>query len=122
MPFEVKSFPVKYLILPLMLITALPAIQGCATAAVPAVAYGVSKITAPAPAAAQPAAPQHTYPEYLTEMERINLEREKSGLSPRPIMTQEEWAAAEAGHPAAASASPPAAPAAPACDKTAETK
>ena len=47
MPFEIKAFPVKYLLF-LLAATALPAVQGCAAAAVPAVAYGVSKLTAPA--------------------------------------------------------------------------
>jgi hypothetical protein len=38
-------------------------------------------------------------------MERINLDREKSGLKPNPIMTQEEWISAQtAGRPAIAPA------------------
>ena len=125
MPLEVKSLPTRYLLLFLIAITALPAVQGCAAAAVPAVAYGVSKITAPASATAQPAQPaaHRTYPEYLTEMERINMEREKSGLSPRPIMSQEEWVTAEAaGRPAPAPPPAPTAPAAPSCQKAPETK
>ncbi len=56
-------------------------------------------------------------------MERINMEREKSGLSPRPIMTQNEWIAAEAaGRPAPAASPPPTAPAGPSCEKAPETK
>ncbi len=126
MPFEIKSFPVKYLLF-LLAATALPAVQGCAMAAPAAITYGVNKITAPAAATPQPAQPaaQRTYPEYLTEMERINMEREKAGLQRRPIMSQEEWVAAEAaGRPAATPAPPPApiAPAAPSCEKSAETK
>lgn len=31
------------------------------------------------------------YLDYRTESERINLEREKSGLTPHPIMSYEEW-------------------------------
>ena len=31
------------------------------------------------------------YLDYLTEIERINTEREKSGLAPRPILSYEEW-------------------------------
>jgi hypothetical protein len=86
------------------------------------VAYGVSKLSAPKTEAAQPAPQaQRTYPEYLTEMERINLEREKAGLSPRPIMTQEEWVCAQAaGRPPQAPA--PAAPATEATEKTSENK
>ena len=113
MTLEVKSFPPRYLTL--LFITAFWAVQGCATAAV---AYGVSKLSAPKTEAAQPAPQaQRTYPEYLTEMERINLEREKAGLSPRPIMTQEEWVCAQAaGRPPQAPA--PAAPATEATEKT----
>jgi hypothetical protein len=131
-PLEVKSFFAKYLNLLLIAIIALWTLQGCTLAAPAAINYGVSKITEPKTAAAQPApaAPsQRTYPEYLTEMERINLEREKAGLSPRPILTQEEWVSAQAaGRPAAAPtvvpapAPSPAAPAAPPAEKAAETK
>ena len=130
MPLAIKSFPVKYLLF-LLAATALPAVQGCAMAAPAAITYGVNKITAPAAATPQPAQPaaqaatQRTYPEYLTEMERINMEREKAGLQRRPIMSQEEWVSAEAaGRPAATPAPPPApiAPAAPSGEKAAETK
>ncbi|MCX8157591.1 MAG: hypothetical protein N3J91_14285 [Verrucomicrobiae bacterium] len=31
------------------------------------------------------------YLDYRTEAERINMEREKNGLPPRPILTYEEW-------------------------------
>ena len=94
-------------------------------AAPAAITYGVSKLTTPATPTAQPAQPaqpaaRRTYPEYLTEMERINMEREKSGLSPRPIMTQEEWVgAAAAGRPVPAPSPPPAAPS---CEKAPESK
>jgi len=33
---------------------------------------------------------QH-YSEYLTETQRINLEREKAGLAPEKMLTFEEW-------------------------------
>jgi hypothetical protein len=97
----------------LILFTAFLAVQGCTAAAI---AYGVQKMTAPKTEAAQPvprSTELRTYPEYLTEMERINLEREKAGLMPRPILTQEEWRAAHS--PGQAAPAPaPAAPAAPA--------
>jgi hypothetical protein len=107
-PLEVNSFCSRYL--NLFLIMALLSIQGCTTAAV---AYGVSKLTTPQTGPAQQA-PQsnelRTYPEYVTAMERINLEREKAGLERRPIMTQEEWVCAQkAGSPQAAPAPAPAA-------------
>lgn len=34
---------------------------------------------------------REAYTEYRNETERINLEREQSGLEPRPIMTFDEW-------------------------------
>jgi hypothetical protein len=105
-PLEVNSFCSRYL--NLFLIMALLSIQGCTTAAV---AYGVSKLTAPQTGPVQQA-PQsnelRTYPEYVTAMERINLEREKAGLERRPIMTQEEWVCAQkAGSTPSASTSAP---------------
>jgi len=134
-PLDVRSVSARHLILLLLAITAFLVVQGCTLAAPAAINYGVSKLTEPKTGAAQPApAPsQRTYPEYLTEMERINLEREKAGLSPRPIMTQEEWVAAQAASrpaaaptvaptPAPAPAPAPAAPAAEPAEKAAETK
>lgn len=40
-----------------------------------------------------------TYTQYCLEMEKINLEREKAGLTPRPILTQEEWLSGQAAGP-----------------------
>jgi 5-enolpyruvylshikimate-3-phosphate synthase len=31
------------------------------------------------------------YLDYRAEAERINMEREKSGLAPRPILSYEQW-------------------------------
>jgi len=104
--------------------TACLTVQGCTAAAMPAVAYGVGKIIEPKTGAAQPAPrEQRTYPQYLTEMERINLEREKAGLAPRPIMTQEEWVSAQAaGRPAATPAPVAPAPAPEPSPQAAESK
>ncbi len=108
MPLAVKTVPFQYL--SLFLFTAFLTVQGCTTAAV---AYGIGRLTAPKtePIQQVPRSTElRTYPEYVTEMERINLEREKAGLQPRPIMTQEEWTSAQAAsHPpvAPAQASPP---------------
>ena len=114
MPFEVKSFSNRYI--NLLLITAFLAVQGCALAAPAAITYGASKLGTPQTQAAQPA-PQptelRTYPEYVTAMERINMEREKAGLERRPIMTQEEWVCAQqAGSTATPAPTPASAPAA----------
>ena len=35
--------------------------------------------------------PKTAYASYITNMEKINLEREKANLKTRPIMTYEEW-------------------------------
>jgi hypothetical protein len=97
-------------------------------AAPAALTYGVSKLSTPKTETAQPAPPaaaQRTYPEYLTEMERINMEREKAGLQPRPIMTQEEWVSAQTASRPPSAPVPAPAPVAPAVtpsEKAAETK
>jgi len=119
LPFAERSFLACGI--PVLLIAALLVVQGCGAAAVACGAYGVSKIASPA-ATAQPAQPaaQRTYPEYLTEMERINTEREKAGLQPRPILTREEWVSAQAA--SSQTAPPPAAPAAEPSAKAAEIK
>jgi hypothetical protein len=116
-PLEVKSFSNKYI--NLLLITAFLAVQGCAMAAPAAITYGVEKLSTTKTQTTQPAQQStelRTYPEYVTAMERINMEREKAGLQRRPIMTQEEWVCAEkAGSTAApASAASPAPASAPA--------
>jgi hypothetical protein len=115
-----KPFPCWLLYLAML--TAFLAVQGCTAAAI---AYGVQKMTAPKTETAPPgprSTELRTYPEYLTEMERINLEREKAGLMPRPILSPEEWRATQSPErpapapEAMAPAAPPApiAPAAPA--------
>jgi hypothetical protein len=109
-PVEVKSLFNRYL--NLLLIMAFLSVQGCAMAAPAVLTYGVNKLSTPKTEPAQPA-PQatelRTYPEYVTAMERINLEREKAGLERRPIMTQEEWVCAQkAGAPQVTPAPAPA--------------
>ena len=114
-----RSVLTRYL--PIFLLLPSLAIQGCTAAAV---AYGVSKMTESKPQSPQPpprTTELRTYPEYVTEMERINLEREKAGLQPRPIMTQDEWVSAQkAGSPPPLAAPPPPAPESP--GKGSETK
>ncbi len=34
---------------------------------------------------------KEAYGKYRTDMEKLNLEREKAGLKPNPILTYEEW-------------------------------
>lgn|GEM_PF-781377 len=105
MPFEIKSFANTSL--NVLLIIGFLLVQGCALAAPAAITYGAGKLSAPPTQAAQPAPPSselRTYPEYVTAMERINTDREKAGLSRRPIMTQEEWVNAQM----AGSTTPPA--------------
>jgi hypothetical protein len=37
---------------------------------------------------------RQAYSEYRVDMERINAERERTGLPPRPILTYDEWISA----------------------------
>lgn len=66
----------------LVLVFCLPLVQGCGLGVLAAGA-GVSK--------SGTAQIMSAYTEYAISMEKINLEREKSGLKPRPILTKEEW-------------------------------
>lgn len=71
---------------PLALTIALAAIcallQGCVVAAV---GVGVGAVKA------GKAKQKDAYANYLTEMEKVNLEREKANLQLRPIMSYDEW-------------------------------
>lgn len=85
--------------------------QGCLAAAVGYGAYKLSESKTESAEKAQRSADLKTYATYRTDMERINFDRERCGLMPRPIMTQEEWISAQtAGRPAIAPAAAPAAP------------
>ena len=89
----------------LICFAALLSTQGCLAAAV---AYGAHKMSDAKTESAekvQRSADLRTYANYRTDMERINLDREKANLKPSPIMTQEEWISAQtAGRPAIAPA------------------
>lgn len=67
------------------------ATQGCLAAAVGYAGYAVS--SSKDEAADKEAEAKHiqTYNAYKMEMEKLNLDREKSGLKPNKIMTFEEW-------------------------------
>lgn len=111
MHLMMKSVLTRYA--PIFLFIISLAIQGCTAAAV---AYGVSKMTAPKtePPQYSSRSPEvRTYPEYVTEMERINLEREKASLQPRPIMTHDEWVATQKAGTSAPTPAPPPPPAEP---------
>ena len=82
---------------------------GCVPAAIGYMAYKMSESKTESAEKAQRSADLRTYTTYRTDMERINLDREKAKLKPSPIMAQEEWISAQtAGRPAIATASPPA--------------
>lgn len=74
------------LLLSALLLSAIPVLQGCSVALVGAgVGAGIG-------AAKYGSAKQkEAYGKYRTDMEKLNLEREKAGLKPNPILTYEEW-------------------------------
>lgn len=77
--------------------------QGCLAAAVGYGAYKMSNAKTKSAEKAQRSADLKTYAQYRVDMERVNLDREKAGLMPNPIMTQEEWISTQtAGRPAIA--------------------
>jgi|LakMenEpi03Aug12_release.lakeMendotaPanAssembly.Ray.scaffolds.fasta_scaffold3608219_1 hypothetical protein len=57
-------------------------LQGCAVAAIGAGIAAVSYATSQK---------QKAYADYRTETEKLNLDREKARLTPRPILTFKEW-------------------------------
>lgn len=63
-------------------LSTLPLLQGCLVAAVGA-GIGAAKYGS--------AKQREAYGSYRTDMENVNLEREKSGLDTRPILTYAEW-------------------------------
>jgi hypothetical protein len=79
--------------------------QGCSAAAIGYMGYKMSEAKTASAEKAQRSADLKTYAEYRVNMERLNLDREKVGLKPNPIMSQEEWIGAQtAGRPAIAPA------------------
>ena len=65
-------------------------LQGCALGVI-AAGVGASKAGTAKKIAAQ-TKEKESYGAYRIEMEKLNLEREKAGLEPRPMMSYEEWA------------------------------
>lgn len=81
------------------------ATNGCVPLAAGYIGYKMSEAKVESAEKAQRSADLRTYASYRVEMERVNLDREKSSLKPNPIMTQEEWISAQtAGRPAIAPA------------------
>lgn len=74
------------LLLIALLLSAVPVLQGC-TAALVGAGVGAGIGAAKYGSAKQ----KEAYGKYRTDMEKLNLEREKSGLKPNPILTYEEW-------------------------------
>lgn len=94
--------------LALLALAGLLASQGCLAAAVAYGAHEISKSKTESAEKAERSKDLASYARYRVDMEKINLEREKSGLKPRPLMTQEEWISAQtAGRPAIAPAPAP---------------
>ncbi len=70
-------------------------LQGCLAAAVGYVGYEVGKSRRAVAEKQERTADLANYEHYRIEMEKVNLEREKSKLKPNPIMTQLEWQATQ---------------------------
>ncbi len=86
-------------------LAALLGCQGCAAAAVGYMGYKLSQAQTESAEKRQRSADLKTYADYRLGMEKVNLEREKCGMRPNPVMSQEEWIGAQtAGRPAIAPA------------------
>ena len=77
--------------LPALLLFFFISIQGCLPAAVGYVGYAISSSKEEAARKEADAKNIQTYNAYKMDMEKLNLDREKSKLKPQPIMTFEEW-------------------------------
>jgi S1-C subfamily serine protease len=87
-----KNYTVRFLSLPTLLciLTSFLFTQGCLLATGVGLAVYASK-KGDALVAEADAKQQKAYNEYRLGMEQINLEREKNKLTPRPILTMDEW-------------------------------
>ena len=85
------------------LLMAMFMLQGCAAVAVGYMAHTMSEARTASTEKMQRSLDLMTYTRYRVEMERVNLDRQKAGFKPNPIMTQEDWISAQtAGRPAIA--------------------
>jgi hypothetical protein len=75
------------------LLLALSFCAGCLPAAVAYTAYEVSNARENSAKTQAQAWETRDYANYCTEMERVNLDREKAGLKPKPILSLQEWKA-----------------------------
>lgn len=89
----------------ILLLVTMFSLQGCVPAAIIYGAHKLSEAKVESAEKIQRSTDLKTYTNYRVSMEKINLEREKAGLKPNPIMSQEEWISAQtAGRPAIAPA------------------
>lgn len=75
----------------LLALAALLAIQGCLAAAVGYGAYAYSSSKDEATQKEAEAKHIQTYNTYKADADKLNLDREKAGLKPQPVMTFAEW-------------------------------
>jgi hypothetical protein len=75
----------------IFLIAALLATQGCVAAAIGYGAYAISSSNDEAAQKEAEARHVQTYNTYKADAEKLNLDRQKSGLKPQPVMTFFEW-------------------------------
>ncbi|MGP8051413.1 MAG: hypothetical protein ACLPYB_12495 [Desulfobaccales bacterium] len=88
-----------------MVLVGLLGCQGCAAAAIGYMGYKLSQARTESAEKAERAADLRTYTDYRVRLAQVNLERERSGLKPTAIMSQEDWIGAQtAGRPAIAPA------------------
>lgn len=78
-------------LLTLVLLAGILATQGCLAAAVGYGAYAISSSHDQAAQKEADAKNLQTYSAYKMDMEKLNLDREKSGLKPQAIMSYGDW-------------------------------
>jgi hypothetical protein len=88
-----KNYSALRLILALafLYLILLPAASGCMAAAIGYGAYAISSSKDEATQKEAEARHIQTYNTYKSDAEKLNLDRQKSGLKPQPVMTFAEW-------------------------------
>lgn len=86
-----KDYSALRLIMALAFLILLPAALGCVAAAIGYGAYAISSSKDEAAQKEAEARHVQTYNTYKSDAEKLNLDRQKSGLQPQPIMTFAEW-------------------------------
>lgn len=84
-------YPAPRIVLAVALLVLLPSAQGCVAAAIGYGAYAISSSKDEATQKEAETRNIQSYNTYRADAEKLNFDRQKSGLKPQPVMTFAEW-------------------------------